>query len=125
MAWQPYVDNMIATGQCCAAIIGGLDGVTWAHYGVEPKDGELLHLLEGFHNCDRLRGDGAPTIGDERFIFLRGDDECLNLRKGSGGACVHKTEKALIIGQYNENMSAGANNLQVGKIADFLREAGY
>ena len=46
-------------------------------------------------------------------------------KKGPGGVTIYKTAQAIIIGTYNENMAAGTNSIQVGKIADYLKESGY
>lgn len=58
-------------------------------------------------------------------MYLRNDDEMMAGKKGAGGVSIFKTGQALIIGTYNDKMTTGQNSTQVGKIADYLKEAGY
>ena len=80
---------------------------------------------KGFTNADDLRGSSGCPVGGEKFMFIRNDEELMNIKKGAGGASIYKTAQCLVLGAYNQDMSAGANSIQVGKIADYLKDAGY
>ena len=41
---QAYADNLIATGQCYAAVVAGHDGTIWAQAGITATNAEMAGI---------------------------------------------------------------------------------
>lgn len=57
-------------------------------------------------------------------IGLYSDKESCTYFQGAGGACVKKTNQALIIGIYDEPMTPGQCNMIVERLGDYLIDQG-
>jgi len=58
-------------------------------------------------------------------MTLRADNRSIYGKKGAGGVVVVKTNQAVLIGLYNENIQPGQCANAVEKLADYLIENGY
>jgi hypothetical protein len=56
-------------------------------------------------------------IAGKKYKYLRNDDEMMAGKAGQGGVAIFKTEQALIMGTYNQDMTTGMNMKEVGKMA--------
>ena len=123
MSWDAYVDNLKATGQCEDGCIIGLDGTPWTG-GLAITAEEGAAIVAGFADSAPLRASGLMIAG-KKYMYLRNDDEMMAGKAGQGGVAIFKTEQALIMGTYNQDMTTGMNMKEVGKMADYLKEVGY
>lgn len=126
MSWQAYVDtNLVGTGAVTQAAIIGHDGNTWATsagFSVAPAQGQAL--VGAFTNADAIRASGFQ-LGDVRYVTIRADDRSIYGKKGSAGVITVKTNKAVLIGVYNEKIQPGTAANVVEKLADYLIGQGF
>ncbi|KAK3805068.1 MAG: profilin [Linnemannia elongata] len=125
MTWQAYVDdNLIGTGKVAKAAIFGTDGSLWATsagYNVDPV--EVLKLIAAFENTDEIAANGLFLEG-KKFNYLRSGDASI-YALGEGGVTCVKTNKAVLLGHYAENMPAGDSTVVVESLGDYLRGTGF
>eukprot|EP00291_Cryptomonas_curvata_P014874 CAMPEP_0172151842 /NCGR_PEP_ID=MMETSP1050-20130122/476_1 /TAXON_ID=233186 /ORGANISM="Cryptomonas curvata, Strain CCAP979/52" /LENGTH=126 /DNA_ID=CAMNT_0012820037 /DNA_START=70 /DNA_END=450 /DNA_ORIENTATION=+ len=126
MSWQSYVDDqLLGTGHVHSASIVGLDGSLWAtSSNLQLSASEQSAIATAAANPSSVLG-GKITLKGENFMVLRADDSAIYCRKGNEGACICKTNQAVIIGIFGENQQAGQCNMVVEKLGDYLREANY
>ncbi|KAF9922919.1 profilin, required for normal timing of actin polymerization in response to thermal stress [Linnemannia zychae] len=135
MTWQEYVDdNLIGTGKVAKAAIFGTDGSLWATsagYNVEPV--EIMKLIAAFDNTDDIVANGLFLEG-KKFFYLRSGDGSIYARlvslpntpqSGDAGVTCVKTNKAILLGHYAENMAAGDSTVVVESLGDYLRGNGF
>lgn len=123
--WNIYIEqNLIAGGLAHAAIVG-IDGTIWAKSAnFIATVYEILDIYNGFSDSYPLRTNGL-FLNSEKYLVLKADDLSIYSKKGSGGAICVKTEQAIIIGIYNDQLQPGAAASLVEKLAEFLRDQGY
>ncbi|KAJ0977432.1 hypothetical protein J5N97_012906 [Dioscorea zingiberensis] len=131
MSWQTYVDDHLMCeidGQhLTAAAILGTDGSVWAQSDTFPpiKPEEITGITNDFNEPGYL----APTglfLGGTKYMVIQGEPGAvIRGKKGSGGVTVKKTNMALIIGIYDEPMTAGQCNMVVERLGDYLVEQGF
>jgi len=109
-----------------AALCGKEDGALWAEtpgFGLTAAQGKAI--ADGFKDGGAgLRSTGI-MIGEIKFMFIRADDEMMNGKKGQDGVNILMASTCFLIGTFDENMTSGKNSMEVGKMADYLKEAGY
>ncbi|CAH1245394.1 PFN4 [Branchiostoma lanceolatum] len=131
MSWQSYIDqSLLGTGQVAKAAIHGLDGSAWAtSNGFKVTADQVLKIVNAFNSGTLAEFyTSGLFIGDEadnKFKFLRQNENSLYVKKGEGGACIFKTKQCLIFGIYTEGMQAGNCNNVVEKLGDYLIGSGY
>ena len=81
-------------------------------------------MLAGFVDPSGLYSNGV-TLGEVRYICQGLMDKVLRLKKGTQGAIVYKTGKAVLIGTYEAPQTAEECSVQVGKMADYLINTGF
>eukprot|EP00252_Welwitschia_mirabilis_P010018 TRINITY_DN2304_c0_g1_i1.p1 TRINITY_DN2304_c0_g1~~TRINITY_DN2304_c0_g1_i1.p1 ORF type:complete len:133 (-),score=19.09 TRINITY_DN2304_c0_g1_i1:466-864(-) len=132
MSWQAYVDDhlMCDLGRglsLTSAAIMGLDGAIWAQSQSFPpiKPEEVTAILNDFEEPGSL----APTglyIGGTKFMVIQGEPGAvIRGKKGAGGVTIKKTTCAMIIGLYDEPVTAGECNMVVEKLGDYLIEQAF
>ncbi|XP_072998560.1 profilin [Typha latifolia] len=131
MSWQTYVDDHLMCeieGQhLMAAAIVGHDGSVWAQSASFPqfKHEEITAIMNDFDEPGSL----APTglyLGGTKYMVIQGEPGVIiRGKKGSGGVTVKKTNLALIIGIYDEPMTAGQCNMVVERLGDYLLDQGF
>ncbi|KAG0209078.1 profilin, required for normal timing of actin polymerization in response to thermal stress [Mortierella sp. NVP41] len=126
MTWQAYVDdNLVGTGKVAKAAIFGTDGSLWATsagYNIGPI--EIQKLIAAFDNTDDIAANGLFLEG-KKFFYLRSGDASIYARLGDAGVTCVKTNKAVLLGHYAENMPAGDSTVVVESLGDYLRGTGY
>lgn len=127
MSWQSYVDNsLVGTGKVQKAAIFGLDGSPWASspgFSVsQPEAQEMIKSLK----------DGSVSgknIAGTKYMMLRNDKDkkaAYLKMKDKGGFCACLTNKALILGGYNESAGGAGNcNQCVETVAEHLIASGF
>ena len=64
-------------------------------------------------------------IAGIKYMFVRGETgEFVIGKKGNEGVLVYKCNTCLVVAYHNDSIQAGACNLVVGKLVDFLKENG-
>nr|CAD1822200.1 unnamed protein product [Ananas comosus var. bracteatus] len=131
MSWQQYVDEHlmceIEDQHLSSAAIVGHDGSIWAQSANFPqlKPEEVAAIMNDFNEPGSL----APTglfLGGAKYMVIQGEaGVVIRGKKGPGGACVKKTNMALIVGIYEEPMTPGQCNMVVERLGDYLIEQGY
>ena len=136
-----------------AAIIGN-DGSPWAttsewpglseyEHEQDTEDGGTTNVKVNEHKAamQAAVGNRTPTIagirmGGMKYVLTNYDASCnmsMLTKQGGGGAAVMKTKNAIVIGMWNKdavmtnnmNQNSGDCSLQVEKVANLLKEAGY
>ncbi len=127
MSWDAYVQEQMLATQCVSA--GGIysreNGEPWAQSGgfnAEAKDVSALASALGSGNCDALC-DGVHLNG-KKYMFLRGDTEAILFKRGQDGGVAVVTDKAVLIGLYEEGTTMADCHQVVGKLADYLQTQG-
>ncbi|KAF8938312.1 profilin-1A [Dissophora ornata] len=126
MSWQAYVDgNLVGTGKVTKGAIFGLDGSLWATTpGFSVGTPEAQKLIAAFANTDDIQANGLYLEG-KKYFYLRNGDNSIYARLGAAGVTCVKTNMAVLIGQYAENMQAGDCTVVVEALGDYLRNQGY
>merc|ERR1712070_23569 len=124
--WEQYITNLKATGSCDAGVIIGLpNGEWWAGNDTEITADEGWNIVQGFENGgEQLRASGILLAG-KKFMYLRNDEEMMAGKSGQTGITIYKCATCVLIGTYNEEMSPANSSKEVGKMADYLKDAGY
>ncbi|KAJ8638630.1 hypothetical protein MRB53_012897 [Persea americana] len=130
MSWQTYVDDHLMCeidGQnLTAAAIIGHDGSVWAQSATFPqlKIEEVTGIMKDFTDPGSL----APTglyLGSTKYMVIQGETGAvIRGKKGSGGVTIKKTNQALVIGIYEEPLTAGQCNMIVERLGDYLIDQG-
>eukprot|EP00798_Chlamydomonas_sp_ICE-L_P007457 gene7457-598_t len=108
-----------------SAAILGLEGGVWAQNDKFPAvtQEQILGMVAvlGGNNP------GSFMIGDIKFMVLGSDDPETKLRgKCTGGGCsVSKTSLGLVVGIWNEPVTAGQCNQVVETLAQYLIDNNY
>jgi len=126
MSWQAYVDQqLVGTGCVTSGAIIGLDGSIWAKSpSLNFGNGETQTLAKLHANPADAQAKGI-FIASSKYMTLRADNRSIYGKKGAGGVVVVKTNQAVLIGLYNENIQPGQCANAVEKLADYLIENGY
>ncbi|KAJ1485444.1 profilin-1B [Baffinella frigidus] len=126
MSWQAYVDDqMVATGFVDKGAIFGVDGSQWAitpGFAISPE--EAAAITTAANTPSTVLG-GGLTLQGHKYMILRADDSAIYGRKGNLGFCVVKTNQAVLLGHFGENVQPGQCNVVVEKLGDYLKENGY
>jgi len=124
-AWQPYVDNLVATGFVAKAAIYGHNGSLWATTaGFSVHGDEVKKILSGLNNQGELQGSGLFLGGQKHFV-VKQDEKTIYGKLGTGGVSIYKTTQAVIIATYADKMQPGACNNAVEKIGAYLVGTNY
>ncbi|KAK3398163.1 profilin [Sordaria brevicollis] len=133
MSWQAYIDSsLVGTGHITqGAIISAAGDSVWAaSSGFTVTNDEMKNistiLAEGGKgpNVDKSFAEGFHVAG-ERYVAFNVEGRHIYGRKGKTGVVIVKTNQAIIIGQYGENIQAGNATQTVEALADYLVKAGY
>ncbi|RHZ75853.1 hypothetical protein Glove_209g103 [Diversispora epigaea] len=126
MSWQEYIDNqLLATGKIVQAAIYGHNGSLWAtSKGFSLSSEEITTLNESFDNADKIQENGLYCNG-VKYFTLSHDESNIHGKKGAGGVVSVKTNKAVIIGVYDDKTVPGAANKVVSDLGDYLKSLNY
>eukprot|EP00252_Welwitschia_mirabilis_P020157 TRINITY_DN4878_c0_g1_i1.p1 TRINITY_DN4878_c0_g1~~TRINITY_DN4878_c0_g1_i1.p1 ORF type:complete len:133 (-),score=9.87 TRINITY_DN4878_c0_g1_i1:265-663(-) len=132
MSWQPYVnDHLLAEfpngSRLAAAAIYGHDGVSWAQSENFPQvtAAEVAAIMKDFDEPGSL----APTglfLGGTKYMVIQGEPGAvIRGKKGTGGVTIKKTTSTIVIGIYEEPVTASDCNMVVERLGDYLIDQGY
>jgi len=126
MAWQQYITNLEVSPHVASAMIVGHNGGLWAKGdGITHDAGEMAKAFAGFANPQGLYATGLHLEGT-KYLFLRSPaDGVLYIKKGQTGACLCKTQQAIIICKYSDGMNAGNCNMVAENMKEYLVGQGY
>lgn len=141
------------TNVCELAGIFGTDGTPWAlsagfqlsayEFGLTQEDGsqkkvnvnEFTTALEATKG-NRKGSEAGIRMGNQKYMLVKHNPESNSAylgREGGGGACVARTNTAVVIGIWNKAgvmsngqlQNAGDCNDLTEKMAEYLRSQGY
>ncbi|XP_020601577.1 profilin-2-like [Orbicella faveolata] len=127
MSWQTYVDsNLVGSGKVQKACIFGLDGSPWASSaGFSVSKQEALDIIKSLKDGSVA----GKNIAGTKYMMLRNDTEkkaAYLKMKEKGGFCACLTNKALILGGYDEGAGGAGNcNQMVESLAEYLVGTGF
>lgn len=126
MSWQVYVDQqLLGSGKVKEAAICSLDGNIWARSaGFQAMTEELKKLIATFHNTKEAAQNGI-FLGNKKYFFLRCTDDTIYAKLGDDGFVAMQTNMCLIVALFAKPVSAAECATAVGRIADYLKSAGY
>jgi len=133
MSWDSYIDNVIAhskIGEQCqidkAAIIGQ-NGALWTTHNhanaLKLSAQEALVIGKAFASQDMShpQANGLMVEG-KKYQFLRGDDECINLKlKEHGSITCASSATAVVVAHCIEGGQLGQVNVATNVIAEYLK----
>eukprot|EP00999_Lentomonas_sp_LEN2_P001580 NODE_2644_length_528_cov_62.551122_g2594_i0.p1 GENE.NODE_2644_length_528_cov_62.551122_g2594_i0~~NODE_2644_length_528_cov_62.551122_g2594_i0.p1 ORF type:complete len:125 (+),score=16.24 NODE_2644_length_528_cov_62.551122_g2594_i0:60-434(+) len=124
MSWQAYVDQqLVGTGHVTKAAILGHDGSQWAATaGFSVSEGK--QLAAQFANPNSAFSEGIKVAG-VKYMTIKADQRSIYGKKGAGGCVCVKTNQAILVGMYDENIQPGQCTTVVEKLADYLIENNY
>jgi len=76
--------------------------------------------LEKDGHTGELGGVGIK-LGDAKFQVVPGDETVIRGKSKGGGACIKRTNTALVVGIYEEPVVAGDCNVIVENLGDYLK----
>jgi len=110
---------MIACG------IFGADGSLWASkpspFPVNPAS--VKAIAEGFRNNGAITG--GVQVGDERYIYVKGDATQVMFKKGANGVVASKANTAIIIATHDGSVKGETVLTDIGKVIDYLTKSGF
>ncbi|KAI0218681.1 Profilin [Lamellibrachia satsuma] len=125
MSWDPFRDNLVASGHVTKAALCGLDGSVWTQTpGMDLKQPEVVTLVNGLSDSSVLTANGIH-LGGQKYIYLRSDDTQIQGRKGDGGCSIAKANTCLVIAIYGEGVHPGNCRSAVEKMRDYLMGQNY
>ncbi|KAF9113351.1 hypothetical protein BGX27_001740 [Mortierella sp. AM989] len=127
MSWQTYVDeNLLNTGKVKKAAIFSVDGSLWAtSTNFNIGGAEVQKLVAAFTDSGDIATNGLYLEGT-RFVFLKKpEDHVIYARHGANGVTCVKTNKAVLVGYYDEGIQAGDCNGVVENLANYLISTNY
>ena len=119
MSWDAWVAPLMPTFK--AAAIFGLDGGVWVNKGITADARKLATL---FKTPSPAFAEGI-TINGTKYLCVKADDASVYGKKGPGGCCAVKSAKAIIVGVYDENTTAGNAANAIEKLCQSLKDAGF
>ncbi|XP_027072511.1 profilin-1-like [Coffea eugenioides] len=131
MSWQAYVNDhlMCDVGDgntLTAAAIIGHDGSVWAQSASFPqlKAEEVSGIMNDFAEPGSLAPTGLFLAGTKYMVIQGEPGAAIRGKKGSAGATIKRTGQALIIGTYDEPLTASQCNMVVERLGDYLIDQG-
>lgn len=129
--FQAYIDDHLLAelpggGHLAHAAIIGLDGGVWAQSAAFPAvtDAEIAAITGSFDDNSALAQSGLRMAGEKYMVIAGEPGEVVRGKKGSGGITVKKTATAMVVGIYEEGVTAGECNVVVENLGDYLKEQG-
>lgn len=126
MSWQPYTDNLLATGKIDKAALYSRAGDSlWAHSNnFELAGNEIAELARGFDDASNLQATGLH-IQKQKYFLLRADDRSIYGKHEGEGIVAVRTKQAILIAHYPQGVQAGEATTIVEKLADYLIGLNY
>lgn len=130
MSWDSYRDNLIASQCVDKVVICGIpDGSVWTQSpGIAINPAEVKAIIAGFKKGpggrDALQASGV-TLGGVKYMFILGEDDAIQAKKGAAGLSIAKSGKCMIIGIYKDGQQPGNCRAQVERMRDYLKNQGY
>jgi len=130
MSWQAYVDSsLVGSGHVDkAAIVSAAGDSVWAStpgFVVSPEEmKEVVATLAGGDAVGKAFGNGLHVAG-EKFFVTKAEGRSIYGRKEKEGIVICKTNQAILIAHYGENVQAGNAAITVEQLADYLVNLQY
>jgi hypothetical protein len=154
MSWQTYLDYLMSQGVCescylldheCKILATStkLTALPTYEMVIEDENGkevkivvdERANLLEAVLQGGPCSKPGGIRLHNQKYIAVNADKEkrILYLKKTKGGACVVQTNKCVVVGTFNSDLSMenkvaqnpGELNKRVEALAEELKKVGY
>lgn len=128
MSWDSYRDNLIASQCVDKVVICGIpDGGVWTQStGITVNPAEVKAIIAGFkkEGRDALAAKGV-SFGGVKYMFINGEDNEIQAKKGTTGLSIAKSSKCMIIGIYKDGQQPGNCRARVEAMRDYLKNSGY
>merc|ERR1711942_36374 len=125
MSWQSYVDTQMIEKKLKQAAIAGLDGSIWAKSGdFNITSEEVKRVVDNYDNQLAFASTGINLAG-QKYFYLSGTDDVLRGKQGKGGVHIMKTEKAVLVGVYDEPMQGAEAATVTESLGSYLKGCGY
>jgi len=130
MSWQAYVDSsLVGSGHVDkAAIVSAAGDSVWAStpgFTISPEEmKEVVATLAGGEAVDKIFSTGLHIAG-ERYVVFKAEGRSIYGRKGKEGIVICKTNQAILVAHYGENVQAGNAAITVEQLADYLVNLSY
>jgi len=128
MSWQAYVDSsLVGSGHVDKGAIYSVagDSVWAATPGFAVSADEMKDVVAALGGkVDKLYAEGLHIAG-ERFVVTKAEGRSIYARKEKKGVVICKTNQAILVAHYGENVIAGNVATTVEQLADYLMSSGY
>merc|ERR1711942_593320 len=125
MSWQSYVDTQMIEKKLKQAAIAGLDGSIWAKSGdFNITSEEVKRVVDNYDNQLAFASTGINLAG-QKYFYLSGTDDVMRGKQGKGGVHIMKTEKAVLVGVYDEPMQGAEAATVTESLGSYLKGCGY
>jgi len=127
MSWQSYVDtNLVGTGYITkAAIIGIDDKRVWANSAtLDLSPEELEAVATAFSDLAKVEAQGL-RLEKEKFFTVKATADEIQLKRRADGACLYKTNRAIILGIYEAPIQQTECFAVVSTLGDYFKTVKY
>ncbi|KAL4762465.1 profilin [Aspergillus foveolatus] len=121
--WQQYVDSsLMGSGQFDKAAILSPDfsGVEASSPGFTISPQEIQGIGSAFGDSTWAMQNGV-TIGGEKFLAIKADDQSVYGKKGKEGVVIVRTPSCIMIGHHTEAVQTTNAAAAIEKVGDYLR----
>lgn len=126
MSWQDYVDvQLLGNGTIRHAAMIGHDGSIWAQSAGFKMDQANITKVTQAHANPGVVQMGGLTMNDKKFMFIRGDDQTVILKKATSTMFLRKTNQTIIIAMHDEEQVPEPASLTVEKLGEYLESVSY
>ncbi|CAK3825491.1 Hypothetical predicted protein [Lecanosticta acicola] len=125
-----YVDqSLVGTGNVDKAAIFSADGTgvwaTSAGFTVTPQEmQEVVNAYKDKADVKQIQSTGIHIAG-ERYVVLKAEENSIYGKKGKEGVIIVKTQQAILVTHYPENVQPGNATNTVEQLGDYLKSVGY
>ncbi|OIW09019.1 hypothetical protein TanjilG_05995 [Lupinus angustifolius] len=122
-----HLSSNIDGNSLTAAAFIGHDGSAWGESSKFPKfkAEEIEAIMKGFDEPNILATNGL-YLGGTKYNVIQGENGAvINAKQGRSGISVKKTNKAVVIGIFEEPMAPEECSKIVDKLGDYLIDQGF
>merc|ERR1712087_397301 len=127
MAWQAYVDNNLTSAGCAtSAGIYDLNGNPWAYSpGFAAQVAEVAAISAAMGSDPTSLAGTGVVIAGVKYMFIRGDADCVIGKKGTSGVVVHKCKTCVVVSYHDEKIKSEQCNNVTARLSDYLKDNNF
>jgi Profilin len=124
--WDTHLAKLKDKQKFTFSAIYGVDGTQWTSTAFgQPTKLETDYLFSGFVNPNALFANG-PTLSGIKYMATKVESNLIIGKKGSLGFVAFKSDKAIILGIFNEsNISLATANLNILAFGSYMKSIGF